>query len=106
MKSLAWFLVAAVGEIGGCFAFWMWLRQGRGRLPLLVGIPLLLLFAYALTKVEMTSAGRTYAAYSAIYLASSLVWMRAVEKIQPDRWDLIGGAICLFGAGVIMFAPR
>jgi small multidrug resistance family-3 protein len=54
----------------------------------------------------MASAGRSYAAYSAIYLASSLVWMRTVEKIQTDRWDLVAGVICLLGAGVIMLAPR
>ncbi len=99
MSSLFWFLIAALGEIAGCYAFWMWLRQHRGPGPLLVGIPALLIFAYALTRVETTSAARSYAAYSAIYLAASLVWMRIVERITPDRWDLIG-------ASIIIFAPR
>jgi small multidrug resistance family-3 protein len=25
---------------------------------------------------------------------------------QPDRWDLLGAAICLVGAGVILLGPR
>ncbi len=26
---LGWYIVAAVGEIGGCFAFWVWLRMHK-----------------------------------------------------------------------------
>jgi len=37
---------------------------------------------------------------------ASLAWMALVEKTAPDRWDLIGGAVCLAGAAVILFAPR
>ncbi|MDG2034574.1 MAG: hypothetical protein P8J29_11595 [Rhodospirillales bacterium] len=29
-----------------------------------------------------------------------------VEAKQPDRWDLVGGAICMIGAAVIILAPR
>lgn len=106
MKSLLWFLIAAAAEIAGCYAFWMWLRQNRGPGMLLLGIPALLVFALALTRVDTVSPARSYAAYSAIYLASSLVWMRTVEGISPDRWDLTGAAVCLLGAGIILFAPR
>jgi len=28
------------------------------------------------------------------------------DEFRPDRFDLIGAAICLVGVGVIMFAPR
>ena len=104
--NLIWFLIAAVGEIAGCFAFWMWLRLKQGPWPLLFGIPALLVFAYALTRVETDSASRSYAAYSAIYLAASLIAMRVLERTTPDRWDVTGGVICLLGASVIMFAPR
>jgi small multidrug resistance family-3 protein len=37
---------------------------------------------------------------------ASLVWLRVIEGALPDRWDLIGGAICLVGASVILFGPR
>jgi small multidrug resistance family-3 protein len=78
----------------------------RGPWPLLFGLPALLLFAYALTKIDAAQAGRVYAAYSAIYLLAALGWMRGVEGVMPDRWDLIGSAVCLVGAGIIIFIPR
>ena len=36
----------------------------------------------------------------------SVLWGWAVDRIAPDRWDLIGAAICLLGVSVIMYAPR
>jgi small multidrug resistance family-3 protein len=45
----------------------------------------LALFAYALTRVDAAFAGRAYAAYGGIYVAASLVWLRAVEGVRPDR---------------------
>jgi drug/metabolite transporter superfamily protein YnfA len=29
MKSIAWYGIAALGEIAGCFAFWAWLRMQK-----------------------------------------------------------------------------
>ncbi len=106
MKSLAWFSLAAVAEIAGCYAFWMWLRLNKGALPLVFGLPALLLFAYALTRIDTDHAGRAYAAYSAIYLGASLIWMKVVEGVSPDRWDITGAGLCLAGAAVIIFMPR
>ena len=37
---------------------------------------------------------------------SAVVWGWLVEKQQPDRWDLIGAAVCLLGMAIIAFAPR
>jgi small multidrug resistance family-3 protein len=33
----------------------------------------------------------------------SLVWLWAVEGVRPDRWDLVGAALCLVGAAIIVF---
>ncbi|HEX7750890.1 MAG TPA: hypothetical protein VF440_00665, partial [Novosphingobium sp.] len=41
-----------------------------------------------------------------VYIVSALLWLWAVESARPDRWDLIGGAICLFGAALILLGPR
>jgi small multidrug resistance family-3 protein len=30
----------------------------------------------------------------------------AVDRITPDRWDVLGAAVCLLGVAVIMYAPR
>ncbi len=106
MKSLAWYLVAAGGEIGGCFAFWAWLRMQKSHLWLLPGIAALVAFALALTRIEVSHAGRAYAAYGGIYISSSLIWLWAAEGVRPDRWDTAGAAVCLAGAGIILFGPR
>ena len=63
-------------------------------------------FAWFLTRVDVAFAGRAYAAYGGIYIASSLVWLWLVEGVRPDRWDALGAAVCLAGAAIILFAPR
>jgi len=106
MKSLLWYLVAALGEIAGCFAFWTWLRLGKSPLWTVPGVLSLVIFALALTRIDSAAAGRAYAAYGGVYILSSLLWMWVVEKTRPDQWDAIGACICLIGAAVILFGPR
>lgn len=106
MWTIPTYLLAAVVEIGGCFAFWAWLRLGNSPLWLLPGMMSLALFAWALTRIEADFAGRAFAAYGGIYIFSSLVWMWAVEGSAPDRWDVLGALICVVGALVIVYGPR
>ena len=106
MASLATYLVAASAEIGGCFAFWAWLRLGRSAWWLVPGMACLALFAWMLTRIEADFAGRAYAAYGGIYILASLIWMWVVEGSRPDRWDAVGAAICVTGAAIILFGPR
>lgn len=100
------YVAAAVFEIAGCFAFWAWLRLDKSPWWLVPGMVSLALFAWLLTLVETSVAGRAYAGYGAIYICASLLWLWAVEGARPDRWDLIGAAICLVGAAVILLGPR
>ena len=106
MKSLLIYPLAALAEIGGCFAFWAWLKLDRSPVWLVPGVLSLIAFAWLLTLVPAETAGRAFAAYGGVYIVASLAWMALVEKTTPDRWDLIGGAVCLIGAGVILFGPR
>lgn len=106
MKAFAAYLAAALAEIAGCFAFWAWLRLGKSALWLLPGMASLALFAYLLTRVDVSYAGRAYAAYGGVYIAASLGWLAAVEGARPDRWDAIGAVVCLAGAAIILFGPR
>ena len=105
-NSLVWYAVAALGEIAGCFAFWSWLRLHKSGLFALAGVVSLIAFAVALTRIETANAGRAYAAYGGIYILSSILWLQIVEGVAPDRWDTLGAAISLVGAGVILFGPR
>ena len=106
MWTIPIYILAAVAEIAGCFAFWAWLRLGKSALWLAPGVASLMLFAWALTRVEADFAGRAYAAYGGIYILSSLVWMWAVEGSPPDAWDIAGSLLCVLGAVVIIYAPR
>ncbi|MFC7378662.1 YnfA family protein [Brevundimonas sp. GCM10030266] len=106
MKLILIYPLAAIAEIAGCFAFWAWLKLDRSPLWLIPGVVALIAFAWLLALVPTEAAGRAFAAYGGVYICSSLIWMALVEKTSPDRWDLIGGAVCLIGAGIILFAPR
>ena len=100
------YVAAAIAEIAGCFAFWAWLRLGKSAWWIAPGVASLALFAYLLTLVDAEHAGRTYAAYGGVYIASALAWLWLAEGVRPDRWDLIGVVVCLIGACVILFGPR
>ena len=100
------FIAAAIAEIAGCFAFWSWWRLEKSPLWLVPGAALLILFAWLLTLADTNAAGRAYAAYGGIYIATSLGWLWLAEGVKPDRWDVAGAAICIAGASVILFAPR
>jgi small multidrug resistance family-3 protein len=106
MKSFGLYAVTALAEIAGCFAFWAWLRLGKSGLWIVPGIAALVAFAWLLTLVESEAAGRVYAAYGGVYIIASLLWLWGVEGIRPDRWDVLGAAVCLFGAAVILLGPR
>lgn len=106
MPAILAYVGAALVEIAGCFAFWAWLRLDKSPWWLVPGMVSLSLFAYLLTLVDSSAAGRAYAAYGGVYIAASIAWLWAVESARPDRWDLIGAAICLCGAALILFGPR
>jgi len=63
MWTIPTYILAAFAEIGGCFAFWAWLRLDRSALWLVPGMMSLALFAFALTRIDVAFAGRAYAAY-------------------------------------------
>ena len=106
IQNLAAFSAAAVLEILGCFSFWLWLRRGGSPAIAALGVLSLVGFAIALTRADAAFAGRAYAAYGGIYILAALCWLWAWEGIKPDRFDLIGVAICLLGAAIILWGPR
>jgi small multidrug resistance family-3 protein len=106
MLTAAAYIGAAIAEIAGCFAFWAWFRLDKSAWWVFPGVVSLALFAYLLALVDSPVAGRAYAAYGGIYIASSLVWLWLVEGVRPDRWDIVGAVICLIGAAIIIAGPR
>jgi small multidrug resistance family-3 protein len=105
MQTALAYVAAALAEIGGCFAFWAWLRLGKPVWWLLPGVVSLIAFAYLLTRVDADAAGRAYAAYGGVYIVASVFWLWAIEGVRPDRWDATGSVVCLAGAAIIL-GPR
>lgn len=98
------FVVTAIAEIGGCYLVFLWMRGGRSALLLAGAAVALGLFAWLLSFHP--SAGRAYAAYGGVYVASAVIWGWLVEKQPLDRWDLIGAGVSLIGMALIAFGPR
>ncbi|OUC95370.1 YnfA family protein [Streptosporangium minutum] len=105
-RSLLLFVVAALAEIGGAWLVWQGVREQRGLLWVGAGFIALGLYGLVATFQPDANFGRILAAYGGVFVAGSLVWGMVVDKFQPDRWDVIGAAICLLGVLVIMYAPR
>jgi len=103
--QFALFALAAAFEIGGCWLVWLAIKTGQ---PLLwiPGLAVLGAFGATLALTGGESAGRTFAIYGGIYIAASIAFMLGVERIRPDRWDLLGASICIIGAAIIFFGPR
>ncbi|HEU4347549.1 MAG TPA: YnfA family protein [Actinoplanes sp.] len=106
LRSVALFLLAAVAEIGGAWLVWQGVREHRGLLFAGLGVLALGAYGFVATLQPDPHFGRILAAYGGVFVAGSLGWGMVVDGFRPDRWDLIGAALCLAGVAVIMYAPR
>lgn len=103
--SVALFFAAALAEIGGGYLVWMWRRQKKS--IALAGIGAVILFVYGIIPTfQPAEFGRVYAAYGGIFIISSLLWGRIVDRKRPDRYEIIGSIVAVIGAAVIFYAPR
>jgi small multidrug resistance family-3 protein len=99
-------VVAAVAEIGGAWLVWQGVREDRGLVWVGAGIAALAAYGFVATLQHDANFGRILAAYGGIFVAGSLAWGIVADGFEPDRFDILGAAICLAGVAVIMFAPR
>jgi small multidrug resistance family-3 protein len=104
-KSALLFVAAGLCEIGGGYLVWLWLREGKSIWVALTGAVVLVLYGIIPT-LQPAHFGRVYAAYGGVFVVMSILWGWKVDRIAPDRFDLVGGLICLVGVGVIMYWPR
>jgi small multidrug resistance family-3 protein len=106
LRSLGLFVVAALAEIGGAWLVWQGLREHRGITWVGAGVLTLGIYGTVATLQPDPHFGRVLAAYGGVFVAGSLAWGVIADGYRPDRYDLMGAAICLAGMAVIMFAPR
>jgi len=103
--SICYFILAGFLEIGGGYLIWLWLREGKPALYAVIGA--IILVGYGVVPTfQPANFGRVYAAYGGVFVVMSIIWGWRVERISPDRFDIIGGGIVLVGVAIIMFWPR
>jgi small multidrug resistance family-3 protein len=99
------FVVAAIMEIGGGYLVWLWIREKKTIVLALLGA--IILFVYGIIPtLQPATFGRVYAAYGGIFIISSIIWGRIVDKKKPDRYEIIGSAVAVIGATIIFYSPR
>lgn len=104
-KSITLFILAGLCEIGGGYLVWIWLRENKS--PWFAAAGALVLIMYGIIPTfQPAHFGRVYAAYGGVFVVLSILWGWKIDKIMPDRFDIVGGFICLFGVFVIMYWPR
>ncbi len=106
LRMTVLFVLAAGAEIGGAWLIWQAVREGRPWWWAGLGIMMLGAYGFVATLQPDPHCGRILAAYGGIFVAGSLAWGVLVDGFRPDRWDLIGSAVCLVGVALIMAAPR
>ncbi|HEX7467508.1 MAG TPA: YnfA family protein [Methanobacterium sp.] len=105
LKSIFFFLLAGLCEIGGGYLIWLWLREGKGWEFAIIGAIVLVLYGIIPT-LQPANFGRVYAAYGGIFIFMALLWGWQIDKITPDRFEIIGVAIALVGVFIVMYWPR
>ncbi|WP_340820360.1 YnfA family protein [Methanolobus sp. WCC4] len=103
--SLGLFFLAALFEIGGGYLVWLWLREKRGMMLGLMGGVVLAIYGIIPT-FQPAHFGRVYAAYGGIFIVSSLIWGKFVDRTEPDRYEVIGALIALVGVFIMFYTPR
>lgn len=105
VKSIFYFVLAGFLEIGGGYLIWLWLKENKSFWFAILGA--LILIAYGVVPTfQPANFGRVYAAYGGIFVMLSVLWGWKVDRITPDKYDIIGTLISLIGVGIIMYWPR
>ncbi len=105
-RSVLLFALAALAEIGGAWLVWQGLRESKGLLWIGAGMLALGTYGVVISLQPEAHFGRIMAAYGGVFVAGALAWGVVVDGFRPDRWDVVGAAICLLGVAVIMYAPH
>ncbi len=104
-RSLFYFVLAGLCEIGGGYLVWLWLRENKSLWFALFGA-IALIFYGIVPTLQPAHFGRVYAAYGGIFIVMAMLWGWQIDKIPPDKYDIIGSFIALIGVCIIMYWPR
>jgi len=105
LLSMTYFVLAGLCEIGGGYLVWLWLREGRSLWYGVLGAVILILYG-VIPTLQPAHFGRVYAAYGGVFIVLSLLWGWQVDRVAPDKFDLVGACVALIGVALIMYWPR
>ena len=105
-RSILLFIAAALAEIGGAYLVWIGIKEDKGVVVVALGILALGIYGVVAAMQPDANFGRVLAAYGGVFIIGSLLWGVVFDGFKPDRFDLVGAAVCLVGVAVIMYTPR
>ncbi len=105
LKSLIYFILAGLFELGGGYLVWLWLREGKPFAWGILGGIALAIYGIIAT-LQPANFGRVYAAYGGVFIAMAMLWGWKVDGVTPDRYDLLGCFLALASVAIIMYTPR
>lgn len=104
--SLGLFLAAGLAEVGGGWLVWQTMRENNAWWMALLGSLTLILYGFIPTWQPIDNFGRIYAVYGGFFIVLSYLWGWAVDGVEPDVGDWVGGGIALVGVLIAWFWPR
>ncbi len=105
IKSLLYFILAGLFELGGGYLIWLCLREGKPIWYAVLGGIALAIYG-AIATLQPANFGRVYAAYGGVFIVMAMLWGWKVDGVTPDRYDLIGGSLAVASVLIIMYSHR
>jgi len=81
-KSITYFILAGLCEIGGGYLVWLWLREGKPISYGLFGAVILVLYG-VIPTLQPANFGRVYAAYGGVFIVLSILWGWKIDGVTP-----------------------
>ena len=102
-RSVLFFFVAGLMEIGGGYLMWLWLRERRAWGSGALGALVLVGYESCRRSSPPTSGASTR--LRQVSVAMAMLWGWLMDGRRPDRWDIVGAAPCAAGVAVIIVLP-
>lgn len=78
----------------------------RDYATLMASVVALAAFAMLVSIVDVGAAGRTYAIYGGIYIATAFAFFWLTDGPLMTKWDITGVILSLIGAAVIVMGAK
>ncbi|PAF44392.1 YnfA family protein [Helicobacter sp. 11S02629-2] len=103
IKSIFYFLLACIFEVGGGYLVWIWIKGDRSLWIGILGMVMLIVYGLVAT-LQTSTFGRVFAGYGGIFIVFSIVWAAIFDGFKPDRFDYIGAVLILIGVFIMLYA--